>query len=164
MTVLRENSLKKIELSQIRQSLAGLVESGENLEQNFKKSEMEIKIKEEKIKSEIESMERDIGNKRALVHAQIDNIETMIKHLATNPTSSSGSTSGKQVDSASTEPLRQRIEFINQNYRDEVDELKNQLNKFKNIGTSIPQIKADIGQLEHKLDLRIRNSTDVDTR
>ena len=175
MTLLRENSLKKIEISQLRQSLASIIENGEILEQNFKKSEMEIALKEEKVKSELNSLEINIGNKLALIYAQIENIENVIKHLATTNRGTKISSSDSSVTSTNNESLRQRIEIIGQSYRDEIDDVKGQLTKLKNtidsnkdnlfqLGNTLPQVKAEIGHLEHKVDLKIRNATDVDTR
>ena len=85
MTVSRESSVKEIEMSQLRQSFLTLSENAELLEHDFKKSQLEATMTNEKTKTEIQALENDISNKRALVQTQIESIENMLKHLATIP-------------------------------------------------------------------------------
>ena len=85
MTVSRESSVKEIEMSQLRQSVLTLSENAELLEHDFKKSQLEATMTNEKTKTEIQALETDITNKRALVQTQIESIENMLKHLATIP-------------------------------------------------------------------------------
>lgn len=111
MTVSRESSVKDIEMSQLRQSFLTLSENAELLEHDFKKSQLEATMTNEKTKTEIQALENDIINKRALVQTQIDSIENMLKHLATIPQTNADTHPHPSKHTVCSNPITNTISF-----------------------------------------------------